>query len=318
MNSALPPSPLSSTVPFPRDWEHTAWEAFARRMVQFRHGADNVQDVPDTVHGDAGIDLITADGCCYQCYAPEQSSDVAKAASAMKRKAATDLKKLINNAPTISALLHSIKLKRWILLCPFLDDKSVIAHLRLTSKKIADAPLDFLHRDFQSLIQSPADFENQLTKMRMESIGVPMRIPTLSSATIDRHYQQLDDRLDTKIARGFPDLTDDSRNLQKLAFVRAHLNTENLLHQMQVESPRLWESYWHLIHAEEDRLLALRLRPGAPAVQLYSELDDLKQQLSTIFESFEPAALSTIAHGTLTNWLIQCSIDFPEPFEYDR
>ncbi|MCK7612254.1 hypothetical protein [Roseibium sediminicola] len=78
-----------------RDWEGKEWQRFSKQLVQVRHGAQNVQDVPDKVHGDAGLEFITTDGTCYQSYAPEEVSDIAKAASAMKNKGARDLRKLI-------------------------------------------------------------------------------------------------------------------------------------------------------------------------------------------------------------------------------
>ena len=106
-----------------RDWDSTDWEEFALRLVQVRHGAENVQRVPDKVRGDAGIEFLTTEGCCYQCYAPAQSADTAKEASAMKRKATRDLAKLTRNSSIIEALLGTRKLTRWILLCPFLGVK---------------------------------------------------------------------------------------------------------------------------------------------------------------------------------------------------
>ncbi len=59
-------------------------------------------------------------------YAPEEVSDIQKAASAMKAKAGRDMIKLKNNQLKIAAVLSGLPVERWILLCPFLDD--VIAH----------------------------------------------------------------------------------------------------------------------------------------------------------------------------------------------
>lgn len=82
---------------FRRLWSGDEWQRFALKLVQLRHGSQNVQIVPDKVRGDAGIELITTNGCLYQCYAPQEVSDVSKAASAMKAKARVDLPKLVKN-----------------------------------------------------------------------------------------------------------------------------------------------------------------------------------------------------------------------------
>lgn len=78
-----------------RAWKGDEWQAFALQLVQRRHGPENVQVVPDSVGGDAGLEFFTTSGCLYQCYAPEETADVAKAASAMKAKAGRDLPKLL-------------------------------------------------------------------------------------------------------------------------------------------------------------------------------------------------------------------------------
>ena len=77
-----------------RDWDAGEWQGYARRLVQRRHGAVNVQSVPDEVQGDCGVEFYTLDGTAYQCYAPEKTSSVKAAASGMKAKAGRDLGKL--------------------------------------------------------------------------------------------------------------------------------------------------------------------------------------------------------------------------------
>src|SRR4051794_38642643 len=110
-----------------RAWTGDEWQGYALQLVQRRHGPENVQIVPDSVGGDAGLEFFTTSGCVYQCYAPEETSDFAKAASAMQAKAGRDLPKLANNKNKIELILGGIVVNRWILLCPFLDNKNVVA-----------------------------------------------------------------------------------------------------------------------------------------------------------------------------------------------
>jgi hypothetical protein len=133
-----------------RDWPGDAWQAYCVSLVQLRHGAANVQRVPDHVQGDAGIEFFTTDGCAYQCYALEETSDTKKAASAMKQKAARDLPKLNANAATLTGLLQATILHRWILLTPFLDDKQVVSFVRGRGSSLRSAQ-PFLAPDFEAV-----------------------------------------------------------------------------------------------------------------------------------------------------------------------
>jgi hypothetical protein len=98
---------------FERSWNGDDWQAFALQLVQLRHQAQNVQTVPDRVKGDAGIEFFSIDGCLYQCYAPEEVADVAKAASAMKAKASRDLEKLKTYETQIKSILQTVIARRW-------------------------------------------------------------------------------------------------------------------------------------------------------------------------------------------------------------
>ena len=293
-----------------RDWDSTDWEEFALRLVQVRHGAQNVQRVPDNVRGDAGIEFLTTEGCCYQCYAPAQSADTAKAASAMKRKATRDLRKLNKNASTIAALLGARKLTRWILLCPFLDDKSVISHVRAKTDALSIPTLHFVSEDFHALVQSLHDFENELTKLRSHSLGIPidMQLPSSEQTTI--HYQTVGTQIDTKLERGFPQLRSDLRNKRAKEYTRAHLLSENTLEQLKYEFPDLWEAYRRTLRSEEVRLQTVGSGSGDTSQQLNRELERLETKLSLALPSLDSVTITTLSTGTLATWLIECPLDF--------
>src|SRR3954466_5843248 len=147
---------------YERAWGSTSWEEFALKLVQLRHGATNVQRVPDSVRGDGGLEFFTTDGCLIQCYAPEETADIAKASSAMKQKATRDLPKIAKNKKIIADMLQGTRARRWILLCPFLDDKAIIAHVRQKGRLLATADLEFIGDDFEALVQSQEDFSIQI------------------------------------------------------------------------------------------------------------------------------------------------------------
>ena len=293
-----------------RDWDGKEWEAFALRLVQVRHGAHNVQVVPDKVQGDAGIEFLTTDGCSYQCYAPEESADTAKAASAMKSKATRDLGKLRKNAETIKGLLGERKLGRWILLCPFLDDKSVISHIVKRTEKDAIHDLDFVTRDFHGLVHSLTDFEKEHASLRAHTLGIPLDAKTPSSEKTSVHFERVGTHIDTKLARGFPHVSAQARSRRAHEYVRAHLVCEDALENLKTEFPELWETYRRALEAEEIRLQTLGSGSGGASEQLNRELERLEARLSGVLPSLEKSMITIISTGTLATWLIECPLDF--------
>ena len=293
-----------------RDWDSTEWEIFARRLVQVRHGAQNVQSAPDKVRGDAGIEFLTTDGCCYQCYAPAQSADTAKAASAMKAKATRDLPKLRTNAATIETLLGTRKITRWVLCCPFLDDKSVISHVRAKADEHAMSALSFVSDDFQALVQSLADFGSEMETLRSRSLGIPIATQMPSSEQTSIHFTKVGTQIDAKLERGFPQLHAEIRAERARAYTRAHLFCANTLHELMLEFPDLWETYRRTLNAEEVRLQTVGSGSGDASEQLTRELGRLELQLSDMLPSLDRVTITNLSTGTIATWLIECPLDF--------
>ena len=291
------------------------WEAFALRLVQARHGAQNVQVVPDQVRGDAGIEYLTTDGCCYQCYAPAQSANTAKAASAMKGKATRDLAKLRKNASTIESLLGTRKLTRWILLCPFLDDKSVISHVRAKTDEYQIPSLSYVSNEFHALVQSQIDFESELVTLRSRSLGIPLDIQTPSSEHASVHYEKVGTQIDSKLERGFPHLPSDVRTRRATEFTRAHLSCANTLDQLKYEFPDFWEAYRRTLNSEEIRLQTIGAGPGDSSEQLNRQYERLESQLSEALPSLDNTTITTLTTGTVATWLIECPLDFQSKVE---
>lgn len=295
-----------------RAWGGDEWEKFALQLVQVRHGAHNVQIVPDLVRGDAGIEYFTMDGCLYQSYAPQAVSDVPKAASAMKNKASRDLKKLSKRSPIVHSLLGSLKIERWILLCPFLDDKAVIAHVRSKGEALKGQGLQFLSANFAALVHSLDDFEGELTILRNQARG-PM-LTVLKPHQDDVRAAAESDlmrRLSEKLKRAFPGEVGAVEH-RKQQHIHAHLTRANTLDQMKIDHPELWERSIRCLDAEEQRLLAVGATGKAPTDQLASSLERLETSLRESLPDVELSVITQISVGTLSDWLIRCPLDFPE------
>lgn len=301
-------------MPNRRSWGADEWQAFALKLVQLRHQAQNVQIVPDKVSGDAGIEFFTTDGCIYQCYAPEETSDVKKAASAMKDKARRDLPKLIEYQNVIGGLLSGIRAERWILLCPFLDNKDVVADIRNRAQLVRDAHLPFVSEDFEALVQSQDDFICELERLRAMSAGPPLVVEHPTPEAVDAANDGvIGTRLLTKLHRAFGQTvpTDEIRRKRR-EYVRAHLHRENTLDAMRRDHPALWERSLKCIAAEECRLVAIGATSEIPGEQLSNSIDRIEKSLHGDLPTLERATVTEIAVGTVSDWLVRCPLDFPE------
>jgi len=292
-----------------RAWDGKEWEVFAKKLVQLRHGPTNVQSVPDAVQGDCGVEYFTIDGCLYQSYAPENASDKGKAASAMKRKASRDLQKLIQYEDKISKILGPIKAKRWVLLCPFLDDKDVIRFIQDKVVELNLAKLSFIDASFHALSHSQTDFPSELETLKKESLGIPLASGTPSHEEIKTHSNLIDSRLHDKLKKAFPTDSFEQREKRKQSHVSAFLKRQNTLAQLNDNFPNLWEIAQATIDTEEQRLEMIG-SSGAPRTQLSVSLDRINGELQSDLPSLGNSTVKTISQGTLSDWLIRCPLDF--------
>ncbi len=292
-----------------RGWDGKEWEKFAKKLVQLRHGPTNVQSIPDSVNGDCGVEYYTMGGCLYQSFAPREAVDVAKSSKAQKRKVTSDLKKLIKYKDTISKLLGTVKIDRWILLCPFVDNKDVVRFIQTQVDKLNILDLDFVAPTFHGLIHSQDDFSSELEKLKLESIGIPLKIAPPTDEEISLKGNLIDDRLQTKLKKAFPDEGADQINRRKLLHVKAWLKRQTTLAQLRDSFPDLWEISENSINSEED-LLGMVGLTGAPQDQLQKSLVRVEQQLKTHLPSLGNPTIQAISQGTLSDWLIRCPLDF--------
>ena len=295
-----------------RNWDGVTWQRYGLVLAQARHGAQNVQRVPDKVQGDGGLEFFTLDGCLYQCYAPEEPDNTAKASSAMKQKATRDLQKLLTNKQFLCKLLTGLSFNRWILFCPFLDDKSVISHVREKGAEVCSVGLPFLSPNFEALVQSQDDFELEIARLREMPIGPDLSVAAPTEQAVEACVATpLGVTLDDKLRRAFPTASDARRVKIRRTYVLNHIKRENTLTSLRNEHPTLWERAWQTINAEESRLEILGAAgASAPAARLEESLNRIESGLKRDLPHVAQATVSEISTGTLSDWLMRCPLDF--------
>lgn len=300
-------------IKYRRDWDGKEWQRYSKQLVQVRHGPQNVQDIPDRVKGDAGLEFITKDGCCYQSYAPEETSDVAKAASAMKAKGARDLRKLIKNKDKIARILGTRNITNWVLFCPFLDNREVISHLQIIAKEVKDAGLGFIAPDFFVLVQSQEDFESEYQQLNAKSIGAPIPIKKPTEEQLVAQESKLDERVEQKLKRAFPLDPKHKTQQRKKSYIYAHVERENVLSDLREAFPDFWEASIECTDAEERRLEMAGAQGNTAPEQINSSMTRVETALKNQVPGLSERQVTSIAQGAIGTWLIECPLDFPEP-----
>lgn len=302
-----------------RAWDGTEWQSYARSLINLRHGAVNVQPVPDQVCGDAGIECFTMDGCAYQCYAPEEVSDTKKASNAMKSKASRDLKKLQTNEVIFKRLLQGIKLKRWILFCPFLDNKDVVGFTRERAAEIARLNLSILSPHFEAIVHCQDDFADQIAILRQKPINpaTTVRVESESQApTIGNG--ELAHAVADKLGRAYPEYGPERIMELAAGYISAHALSQATLEKLRNEYPLLWETAQTCISSEEQHLVLLGAKGLAPTEQLHSSVEKIQDSMKRDMPDLAAGTITAISLGTLSDWLIRCPLNFPPRSRHDR
>ncbi len=301
------------TENYKRAWDGKEWETFSLLLVRLRHGHTNVQPIPDRVKGDLGLECITTDGCCYQSYAPMEAADVAKAASSMKAKANKDLNKLQSNAKEIERLLQGRKIERWVMLCPFLDDKAVLQSVATKAAELRKLGLNILADDFEALVHAQDEFSQEIDTIRQQALGTSLDLLVPTKEAVEEAENNLDQTLDDKLKRGFPDLNNTSRRKRKRGFLSTQIRADNALEQLKRDAPELWERATTAIALEEDRLLTAGTIDGSsPGKIILGEQDRLFGSLRAELPTISSNSVRAIATGQIGTWLIECPLDFED------
>lgn len=303
-----------SNLPFPRAWDGVEWQKFALRLVSLKHGFGNVQPVPDQVDGDAGLEFFTTDGCLYQCYAPKEVVDVGKAASGMKKKATSDIQKLRRYEQKILGIVGPLKFDRWILLCPFFEDKDVLRHIQ---KKISDEKIDqlgFCNTPFVGLGKSIDDFSDEYSQLRAKGKGLPLKLKLATEKDLSAAPQgnELFDRVLEKLSRGYPDATKDALAKKAKRWILSSITKQNAAEDLQKDFPDQWETWFTTISMEEQRLALMGDQSGTANEFLNDELKGLQETLKEALPDLPVTFRTALAQGQLGTWLLDCPLDFLE------
>lgn len=285
------------------------------RLLKMRYAAGQFVEVPDTVHGDCGIEGFSRDGTAFQCYAPEEPLSVAERTKKQKGKVSADLRKLINNAPTLTRLLGDTILRRWVLIVPRWEDKELQAYADEQARQIRAAHLPFISADFAASIGTAADFTVERQKL------VTTRIPALRIAVEEIRSEECDDwaeandeliqNLDRKSLAICHNKAEQARKLRD-EFVRQYLRGTNTLDKLRNEYPQVYEVA-HAVKQDREAFLASEslIPDSLPPQKLRETLDRFRDDLRGGLPGMAQFTVDQLVHEAVADWLLRCPLDFP-------
>lgn len=298
------------------------WQHYVNRLLatHFNQQGHTYVAIPDKVAGDGGLEGFSTTGEAFQAYADEDSVSTADRAKKQKRKITSDLKKLTDpkRHGLWASLLQSVRISRWHLVVPSLEDKSVLAHARAKGEDIRKANLPFLSEDFQATVVT-ADATFPVAAKTLLQAGCSF-IPEGYARSSEEDLKAFAIAQREQIAtlnnklRKVSTLQDDERRLTaRDTLLKRYLDSENLLARLRTAAPMLWEQI--LIQREEHarNLEAESIFDGsAPNQRVAIARDRFRGAITTLTHAAVSTAAETIAAGAIGLWLLECPLDFPE------
>lgn len=173
-------------------WTGDEWETWCLDLLSIRYG-ENVQQVPDRVKGDHGLEAFRLDcGTVYQCYAPEAAMTINQITEAVKSKIRRDIRTLTDKQQEVCAMLGAgYRISRWVLLTPELDDKELLKYAAYKSERVCGAdprPTWCDEADFRIVVATDRTlFPTELRVLAQAGTSIQLRLPVpdISEATAE-------------------------------------------------------------------------------------------------------------------------------------
>ncbi|MFD9259360.1 hypothetical protein [Streptomyces sp. NPDC059538] len=285
------------------------WQDLCTRVLRTQHGADLVA-VPDK-GGDHGLEAYTLSGHVFQCYSPIEPLATQKRYEKQRDKTTEDVGKFINNSEKLKKLFgEHVKIKRWIIMCPYIDSKDLVAHCAAQTKRVRAAKLDYADPDIHVICQTMEDYElsykkvvnGQLSRMHLPALAEP-DYSAVDSSNVDTMREKLG-----KV----PSLRDESRRgeyVKRLLY--SYLNGQDFrayIKDHYTEIHALLES--ELDDLEQRLVMEFVLDDDRPAAQLKKVLAETEKRVKECAPDTVSGDSRTLAHGQVAEWLMRCPLDF--------
>lgn len=311
--SALPTHTLPDVIR--QQWEGTEWQSHCRQLLAIKYGVE-IQFVPDRDRGDGGLEAYCFDGTGYQCYAPQEAYTATTLTNSQKKKISTDTAKLSRDEAKTRALIGDVQIRRWVLLTPEFDSRTLVEYARKKSKKIRETdPRPFwATADLEIVVATDELFAAEKSSLYGSPVdALHVEIPRASD---DEIYAAvggpLADRLTSKLSVD-PGL---GSNPHALSAYRASVLGDYVRGKGQMEV--LANDYSSLLAAVQRRFESVLTglprelpgTPGAGPVVVETIIRRLADGLGSDAPSLMPVFREELARHAVATWLVDCPLYF--------
>lgn len=295
----------------------TQWQEFVNRIASLDAVARDAsyQPVPDSTHGDGGLEGYTTDGHAFQAYFPNPSTTGKKLTTALCAKITEDLRKLERFKEFWTKTLSCTRIHTWTLVVPNYRDKNVLAHASTKAEELRRYNLPFLTDDFQALVRQPKDFPVAMKNMGADGLE-HVRIPDRAVAEIECLAFQEESaekvaELDRKLQRLPTIKTQDLLQKARMQFLRHYLAYRNGLDWISHHFPSSYDSIiTRIAGLRSDIETQSLVTPHLPAVLLDRAHQALLAELNETASFLPSDQRRRISLGVVSEWLLECPLDF--------
>lgn len=296
------------------DSDPKAWEEYFKSIVRMHYKPENYCDLPDTHGGDFGIECFTLSGHVFQCYRPDESSDVSKLLRAQQRKISTDIKKFTkDNVDDFKKLFGDLKISRWILATPHNKSSKLTQYCTVKTLKVRKLGVSYIDDDFQILIKTEQDYPQEAFILRKNKFQLNLDFNAVSDENAKKFIDGNIDFLE-KLNLKIPKINDNEQQheVYKKFLVQKYLDYKNLLDSLEQDWVEIYQIVYKCIKVREDNLVGLFMlsSDAQPSQIIKDEIENLKNEISEEIPTFKQSDLNKITWGVISDWLIRCPLSF--------
>ncbi|MDP9943860.1 hypothetical protein [Enterobacter ludwigii] len=291
------------------------WEQYFKSIIRLHYKPANCCDLPDSQNGDFGIECYTLSGHVFQCYLPEQSSDVEKLVKAQRKKINNDISKFTTKYKAdLELLFGDTKISRWILATPYSKSAKLTQYCTQKSLRVRELKLPYVADDFQILVQTDSDYVTERALLRRTNYQLNL---DLSNATVDNavafineHVDFLD-KLNLKLPKINP--SESVQDSYRHFIIQKYLDYQNLIDELKQNWVDIYEAVYKCIQQRETNLVGLSMLTSSsaqPAEKMLKQMEVLKANIEKEIPTLKESDLEKINWGVISDWLIRCPLDF--------
>lgn len=296
-----------------RDTDPKVFEMYFKDLVKLHYSPANYRDVPDNQGGDFGVECYTLAGHAFQCYLPEQNTDIKKLVAAQKQKINRDLGKFKDKRQELQKLFGSTKICRWILATSAHKSAEITTFCAQKSLEIRELSLNYVASDFEVLIHTEADYRIEAETLNKKAYQLSIEFEKNTTQNVETWIDEnlvflinLDKKL-PKIVK------DDSQLIARKNFlIHKYLDFQNLMNRLLLDWAEIYQVVTTSIQNRQDFLAARFLTAPdlLPHEVLKAELQKLDDDLSREIGTLRKTDIELIKWGVVSDWLIRCPLDF--------